>query len=73
LAEKILAKKAGKQKVIPGEIIMVKVDYAMMTDILGPRVQIADELKRLNVPIWDTKRAIVISDHYSPAANVQQA
>jgi 3-isopropylmalate/(R)-2-methylmalate dehydratase large subunit len=73
LAEKILAKKAGKSKVMPGEIVTAKVDHAMMTDILGPRVQIADELKRLNASIWDKKRAIVVSDHYSPAANVQQA
>lgn len=73
LAEKILAKKAGKENVIPNEIVIANVDYAMMTDILGPRIQIADELKRLNASIWDTERTIVVSDHYSPAANLEQA
>ena len=73
LAEKILAKKAGKSRVIPGEIVMAQVDCAMMTDILGPRVQIADEMKRLGCAIWNSKKTVVVADHYSPAANAKQA
>jgi len=73
LAEKILARKAGKTQVSPGEIVVAKVDCAMMTDILGPRVMIADELKRLGVSIWDRSKVVVVSDHYSPAANSKQA
>ena len=37
-AEKILAAKASKDRVVPGEIVIVPVDCAMMTDILGPRI-----------------------------------
>ncbi|MDQ0285379.1 3-isopropylmalate/(R)-2-methylmalate dehydratase large subunit [Desulfofundulus luciae] len=73
MAEKILARKAGKTRVSPGEIVMARVDCAMMDDILGPRVQIADELKRLGATIWDRQKVVVISDHYAPAANVKQA
>ncbi|HHW43461.1 MAG TPA: 3-isopropylmalate dehydratase large subunit [Desulfotomaculum sp.] len=73
MAEKILARHAGKTQVSPGEIVMARVDCAMMDDILGPRVQIADELKRLGASIWDRQKVVVISDHYSPAANVKQA
>lgn len=73
LAEKILARKAGKDKVAPGEIVTAQVDYAMMTDILGPRVQIADEMNRLGVSVWDKEKVVLVSDHYSPAANTKQA
>jgi 3-isopropylmalate/(R)-2-methylmalate dehydratase large subunit len=45
----------------------------MMDDILGPRVEIAAEMKRLGASIWDKDRVVIISDHYSPAANVKQA
>ena len=38
LAEKTLARKCGKDQVVPGEIVVVPVDCAMMTDILGPRI-----------------------------------
>jgi 3-isopropylmalate/(R)-2-methylmalate dehydratase large subunit len=73
LAEKILAQKAGQKEVCPGDIINARVDCAMMDDILGPRVEIAEQLKRLRANIWDPDRVVIISDHYSPASNVKQA
>jgi 3-isopropylmalate/(R)-2-methylmalate dehydratase large subunit len=45
----------------------------MMTDILGPRVQIGDEMKRLGASVWDRDRTVLIADHYTPAANEKQA
>ena len=47
ITEKILSKAAGKQAVQAGEIIIAKVSKAMMDDILGPRMQIADQLKEI--------------------------
>lgn len=73
LAEKILAQKAGQKEVSPGDIINARVDCAMMDDILGPRVEIAEQMKRLQANIWDADKVVIISDHYSPAANVKQA
>lgn len=73
LAEKILAQKSGRQEVKPGEIIKAHVDCAMMDDILGPRVEIAEQMKRLQAKIWNKEKVVIISDHYSPAANVKQA
>jgi 3-isopropylmalate/(R)-2-methylmalate dehydratase large subunit len=73
LAEKILARNSNKEQVAPGDIVTAKIDCAMMDDILGPRVQIADELDRLNMEVWDKDRVVVISDHYTPASNVNQA
>ncbi|PHR06364.1 MAG: 3-isopropylmalate dehydratase, partial [Sulfitobacter sp.] len=37
LAEKIIARAAGREHVRPGEIVTCKVDLAMMHDSGGPR------------------------------------
>ncbi|WP_236713076.1 3-isopropylmalate dehydratase large subunit [Neomoorella mulderi] len=73
LTEKILAAAAGKEKVTPGEIVSVKVDVAMMDDILGPRIEIAERLEELGAKIWDPEKVVVISDHYTPPATIRQA
>lgn len=73
LAEKLLARASRQAVVKPGDIVWANVDAAMMDDVLGPRIEIADKLKELGATIWDTDKVIVISDHYYPAATVQQA
>lgn len=73
ISEKILAKAAGATKAAVGEIYWVNVDKAMMDDILGPRVEIADNLKRENKPVWDPDKVVIVSDHYTPPANIKQA
>ena len=73
ISEKLLARAAGKQEVHAGEIIQARVDKAMMDDILGPRIQIAEQLEKLGCSVWDPERVTVISDHYTPPANATQA
>lgn len=73
MAEKILARTAGKEEVRPGDFIWAKVDTAMMDDLLGPRVVIAENIKKLGNRIWDKEKVVIISDHYSPAATISQA
>lgn len=73
MAEKIIARAAKKDMVTPGEFVWADVDTAMMDDLLGPRVVIADQIKRLGNIIWDRNKVVIISDHYSPAANITQA
>lgn len=73
MSEKILAKASGQQTCKAGDIVWAKVDVAMMDDILGPRVSIADGLKKLSRPVWDTDKTVIISDHYTPPASVAQA
>lgn len=73
MAEKILARVAGREKVTSGDFIWAKVDTAMMDDLLGPRVVIADNIKKLGDKIWDKEKVVIISDHYSPAATISQA
>ena len=73
ISEKILARAAGLPAVQAGEIVNAKVDVAMMDDILGPRVEIAQKLEELNAKVWDPSKVVVISDHYTPPANANQA
>jgi 3-isopropylmalate/(R)-2-methylmalate dehydratase large subunit len=73
LTEKILAKASSNTSVKAGEIVWVKVDKAMMDDILGPRVEIAEKMKELNAEVWDKDKVVIISDHYTPPANAMQA
>ena len=73
IAEKIIAGAAGRQEVRAGEIVWADVDRAMMDDILGPRVEIAERMRELNVPVWDPDKVVIIADHYTPPANAKQA
>lgn len=73
LSEKILARASGAKEVHAGDIVWAKVDRAMMDDILGPRVEIADRMKELGMPIWDPDKVVIVSDHYTPPANARQA
>lgn len=73
LTEKILARAAKLDKVKAGDIVWVDVDKAMMDDILGPRIEIAEKMKELNLKIWNPDNVTIISDHYTPPANAHQA
>lgn len=73
MSEKILARASGKNKVSAGDIVWVDVDKAMMDDILGPRVQIADDMKAIHDKVWDPEKVVIISDHYTPPASIKQA
>ena len=59
LTEKILARAAKLDKVKAGDIVWVDVDKAMMDDILGPRIEIAEKMKELNLKIWNPDNVIL--------------
>ena len=63
LAQKILAKAANRQYVRAGEVIIAKVDLAMIHDSGGPR-RVAPILKELGVSIFDPSKVVLIADHF---------
>lgn len=73
LVQKILQQLSSKENVKPGDIIWAKVDVALMDDILGPRVEIAEGIKKLGDKIWDADKVVIVSDHYTPTCSEQQA
>lgn len=69
ICEKILARAAGKKKVIPGEYIWARVDG---TAIVGG--QIYSQLKKLNIKkLFNPERIYVTEDHFAPAPTVVAA
>ena len=72
LAEKILARCAGKESVSAGEIIQGQVDIAMLDDTLGPWY-VDPGLKKLGADIWDRSKTVLICDHYTPSGSAAQA
>ena len=66
LARKIIARAAGRDTVKPGEIVICKVDLAMMHDSGGPR-RVMPMLEKLGAKVWDPDKVVVITDHYLPA------
>jgi 3-isopropylmalate/(R)-2-methylmalate dehydratase large subunit len=66
LAQKLVARAAGREHVSPGEIVTCKVDLAMVHDSSGPR-RLKPRLERLGARIWDPSKVVVITDHYLPA------
>jgi 3-isopropylmalate/(R)-2-methylmalate dehydratase large subunit len=65
LAQKIVARAAGREIVSPGEIVTCRIDLAMFHDSSGPR-RLAPMLAELGARIWDKNRVVLVIDHYVP-------
>lgn len=72
LAQKLLARASGKDRVSPGDIITVAVDLAMAHDSSGPR-RWKPQLERLGAKIWNSSKVVIVSDHYVPAVDADSA
>lgn len=65
LAQKIIARAAGRETVAPGEIVTAAVDLAMIHDSGGPR-RVEPILRELGVGLFDADKVVLISDHFVP-------
>ena len=66
LAEKILARAAGRERVQPGEFVTAQVDLAMTHDIFA--AQVFGHLVDAGVErVFDPERVVVVLDHLVPA------
>jgi 3-isopropylmalate/(R)-2-methylmalate dehydratase large subunit len=72
LAEKLIARAAGREVVRPGEIVTCRVDLAMMHDSGGPR-RVQPMLEQLGARVWDVSKVVVVTDHYVPAVDAESA
>lgn len=71
ITEKILAKSAGLDKVVPGQIIDASIDAASTNEKQGPLFY--KKFREMGLKIWDSERAIVFVDHGVPASKVNDA
>lgn len=65
LAQKLIARSAGRHAVAVGEIVNCQVDLAMFHDSSGPR-RLKPMLEELDAQIWDKSRVVLVMDHYVP-------
>jgi 3-isopropylmalate/(R)-2-methylmalate dehydratase large subunit len=65
LAQKLIARAAGRDTVAVGEIVNGRVDLAMFHDSSGPR-RLKPMLEELGAQIWDKSRVVLVMDHYVP-------
>jgi 3-isopropylmalate dehydratase large subunit len=70
LTEEIFSRKLGRA-VHAGEIVVAPVDYVMSHDNTTPLA--IESFEKLGMPIWDTKRVVIVFDHMVPAPTPQAA
>ena len=68
LAQKLVARAAGRAQVNPGEFVTCQVDLAMFHDSSGPR-RLKPLLDELGAHVWDKNKVVLVIDHYVPAAD----
>ena len=66
LAQKLIARAAGRSHVAVGEVVTCNVDLAMFHDSSGPR-RLKPMLDELGADIWDKNKVVLVLDHYVPA------
>jgi 3-isopropylmalate/(R)-2-methylmalate dehydratase large subunit len=65
LTEKIIARAAGKDQVVPGENVWVKVDVLMTHDVCGPgTIGVFQREFGKDAKVWDNEKIVLIPDHY---------
>jgi 3-isopropylmalate/(R)-2-methylmalate dehydratase large subunit len=71
MAEQVLARTSGRDRVEPGEYLTARVDVAMCHEAL---VACGRQLRDLGIDkVWDPDRVIVVLDHGFPAATERMA
>jgi len=68
LAQKLIARAAGRAGVSEGEIVNCRVDLAMFHDSSGPR-RLKPMLEEIGAEIWDRSRIVLVMDHFVPEAD----
>lgn len=72
ITEKIIAAHAQKEKVIPGELVQVKIDLALANDITAP-LGIKELEKQKIDRIFDPDKVVLVADHNTPCKDIASA
>lgn len=71
MAERILARAAGEERVAAGQFVVADIDLALLHDIFAAGV--FDTLSELGVDVFDPAKAVVVVDHFVPAPSAAAA
>jgi 3-isopropylmalate/(R)-2-methylmalate dehydratase large subunit len=72
ITEKILAKAAGEQRVVPGQLVDAQIDVVMCHDVTTPPAISMLEEKGID-KVFDRERIVVTPDHFQPAKDIKSA
>lgn len=71
MTEKILARHAGLQNVVPGQLIECSVDLVLANDITFPPA--AKEFEKIGKPVFDSTKIVLVPDHFTPNKDIKSA
>lgn len=72
MVEKILAARAGKDEVLPGDLVNVMVDLALGNDITAPVA--IKEFERFGLKdVFDPEKIVLVPDHFTPNKDIAAA
>jgi len=72
ITEKILARAAGKAKVVPGELVDANIDVVMCHDVTTPPAISMLEEHGID-RVFDREKIVVTPDHFQPAKDIASA
>ena len=72
ITEKILARAAGVEKVVPGQLVDAKIDMVMCHDVTTPPA-ISMLIEKGIDKVFDSEKIVVTPDHFQPAKDVKSA
>ena len=70
LTEEIFSRRLGRT-VRTGDTVVAPVDYAMSHDVTSPLA--IEAFRRMEMPLWDPERVVLVFDHVMPANTVAAA
>ncbi len=72
MSEKILARHAGREEVVPGDLVLARVDLVLGNDITAPVA--IKEFERIGVDnVFDRERIALVPDHFVPNKDIASA
>jgi len=72
ITEKIVARAAGKEEVVPGELVDASVDVVLFIDVTGPPAVSMLAEKGID-KVFDREKIVVTPDHFQPAKDIKSA
>lgn len=71
MTEKILAKHAGLDSVIAGQLIFCQLDMVLANDVTAPPA--IKEFEKIGRPVFDNTKIALVPDHFTPNKDIKAA
>ena len=71
MTEKILAKHAGLESVVPGQFITCQMDMVLANDVTAPPA--IKEFEKIGRPVFDNTKVALVPDHFTPNKDIKAA